>query len=55
MLKLGETYELDRSLLTSDYLRHSPAPSYQIDTPDKQFFKDIPRLKSITFLEDSLL
>ena len=55
LFSLGNTHEVDRSLLIFDYIRSSPLSFYQIDTGKVQFFCDIPRKSSVLSLKDSYL
>ena len=55
MFKLNENYEVDRRILKSDYIRHSPSEISTINTPDSQIYINIPRGDSVNSLLGSRL
>ena len=55
MFKLNENYEVDRRILKCDYIRHSPAETSTINTPNSQIYINIPREDSVISLLDSYL
>ena len=55
MFKLSEKYEIDRKILKCDYIRHSPAETSTIGTPNSQTYINIPREDSVISLLNSYL
>ena len=55
MFKLNETYEVDRRVLKCDFIRHSPAETSTINTPNSQIYINIPRGASVISLLNSYL
>ena len=50
MFKLNENYEGDIGILKLDYIRYSPAETSTINTPNSQFYLNIPTEDSVIFL-----
>ena len=55
MFKLNENYEIDRRIPKCDYIRHSPAETSTINTPNSQEYINIPREDSVISLLNSYL
>ena len=55
MFKLNENYEVDRRILSFDYIRYSPAETSTINTPNSQIYINIPREDSVISLLNSYL
>ena len=55
MLKLSEKYEIDRIIQKCDYIRYSPSEISTINTPNSQFYINIPREDSVISLLNSYL
>ena len=55
MFKQNENYEVDRRILKCDYIRHSPAETSTINTPNSQIYINIPREDSVISLLNSYL
>ena len=55
MFKLKENYEVDRRILTCDYMRYIPAEISTINTPNSQIYINIPRKDSFISLLKSYL
>ena len=55
MFQLNENFEVDRRLLKCDYIRHSPAETSTINTPNSQIYITIPREDSVNSSLNSYL
>ena len=51
MLKLNESYEVDRRIPKCDYIRYSPAETSTVTTPNSQIYINIPRDYSVFFVK----
>ena len=55
MLELKEKYEINREILTCDYIRYSPSEISTINTANSQMYINIPREHSIISMLNSFL